>query len=229
MKSAIIPAIFFLTATVFAKDAASAEEKVVELFDGKSLAGWQTTEGKEVTAGWRVEEGKLFRHSRSGPIYSVDEYADFELTFEWKIASGGNSGVKYRMAYYPKGVWGTPAWLGCEYQLYDDRGGSKKAPSQLTGAIYAIYPANEKKSLKPIDEFNISKIVCLGTKIEHWLNGELVVETDTKSDDWKKRVAASKFGRANHFYENSSGRIQLQDHGHDVWFRKITLRVIEAE
>ena len=213
-------------AAILLASVADAEKPVVKLFDGRSLAGWETDTGQPVTAGWRVEDGTLFRNSHNGPIYAVGEYSDFQLSFEWKIAPGGNSGVKYRMAYYPQGIWGNPAWLGCEYQLYDDQGAPPTSPKQTAGALYGLYSPNSKKKLKPIGEFNDSKIVCDGSKIEHWLNGELIVEADTNSDEWKERVAASKFGRADHFFENSTGRIQLQDHGHDVWFRNIMLRVI---
>jgi len=221
-------ALIFVAAILLANGAVAAET-IVELFDGKSLAGWENVDGQPVTSGWRVEDGTLFRSERSGPLYAVGQYANFELRFEWKIAPGGNSGVKYRMAYYPKGIWGTPAWLGCEYQLYDDRGAPPTSPTQTAGALYGIYEPNTKKKLKPIDEFNASKIVCDGPKIEHWLNGELIVRADTNSDEWKKRVAASKFGRADHFFENLTGRIQLQDYGHDVWFRNITLRVLDSK
>ena len=216
-----------LTAMITAS-LAYGEESVISLFDGKSLVGWETDEGKPVEYGWRVEDGTIFRSARNGPIYAVGEYGDFELSFEWRIAQGGNSGVKYRVAYYPKGVWGNPSWLGCEYQLYDDEGRSTD-PKQTAGAIYALYAPNDRKKLKPVGEFNSSKIVCVGTKIEHWLNGALVVEADTKSDDWKSRVAASKFGNAHCFFENPRGRIQLQDHGHDVWFRNIVLRTFDGE
>lgn len=202
-----------------------AGEPAKQLFDGKSLAGWETTDGNPVRWGWRVEDGAIFRSSRSDSIYAVGEYGDFELSFEWKLARGGNSGVKYRVAYYPKGIWGTPAWLGCEYQLFDDA--QEHDPKKSTGAIYSLYAPNGKKKVKPAGEFNQSKIVCAGSKIEHWLNGELIVEADTSSEDWKQRIAASKFSQAEHFFENRHGRIQLQDHGHDVWFRNITLRQLD--
>jgi len=219
----LVPAFAILLISV-----ASAEEKIIELFDGKSLAGWETVEGLPVTTGWRVDNGTLLRDSHAGPIYAVGEYGDFELRFDWKIAPGGNSGVKYRVAFYPKGVWGNPAWLGCEYQLWDDEGRSTN-PKKSAGALYELYMPNDKKRLRAVGQFNESKIVCSGTKIEHWLNGELIVEADTSSDEWKERIAASKFGRADNFFANPAGRIQLQDHGHNVWFRNITLRVIESK
>ncbi|MEM9659633.1 MAG: DUF1080 domain-containing protein [Planctomycetota bacterium] len=203
------------------------EPGVVELFDGKSLDGWTTAAGEPITKGWIIEDGALVRDRRGGSIYTVDEYGDFELSFQWKIAARGNSGVKYRVAHYEKGIWGRPAWLGCEYQLWDDDGRETK-PETSSGSIYAIYAPSPDKRLRPIGEFNDSKIVAQGSRIEHWLNGEKVVEADTDTDDWRQRVKASKFGRADGFFTNARGRIELQDHGNRVWFRNIKLRVLDA-
>lgn len=199
-----------------------AEDGFRPLFDGKTLSNWETSEGLPITKGWEVQDGSIFRSSRSDAIYAKGQFGDFELSFEWKLARGGNSGVKYRVAYYPKGVWGNPSWLGCEYQLFDDNKDSD--PKQSCGALYALYEPNDKKNVNPPGEFNQSKIVSVGSKIEHWLNGELIVEADTRSDEWKQRLAASKFSQAHCFLANPRGRIQLQDHGHDVWFRNIMIR-----
>jgi hypothetical protein len=199
------------------------EDPVIRLFDGKSLSGWQTAGGKPVTQGWAVEDGMLVRASRGGSIFTVDEYGDFELTFQWKIARRGNSGIKYRVAFYEKGVYGNPGWLGCEYQLFDDAN-RRTDPIHSTASIYELYAPAADKKLRPVGEFNDSRIVVHGTKIEHWLNGEKVVEADTASEDWKQRIAASKFGNVAGFFHNAKGRIELQDHGHKVWFRKIELR-----
>ena len=195
------------------------QEQVIRLFDGKSLAGWQTADGEPVTRGWTVEDGMLVRASRGGSIFTASEYGDFELTFQWKIARRGNSGIKYRVAFYEKGVYGNPGWLGCEYQLFDDAN-RRTDPVHSCGAIYELYAPTADKKLRPVGEFNDSRIVVQGTKIEHWLNGAKVVEADTQSEDWKQRIAASKFGDVAGFFRNAKGRIELQDHGHKVWFRK---------
>jgi hypothetical protein len=207
---------------------AHAENNAIQLFDGKSLEGWTTASGEPVTSGWTVEDGMLVRSSRGGSIHTAKEYGDFDLSFEWKIAPRGNSGVKYRVAHYEKGVYGNPGWLGCEYQIYDDAGRGAR-PRYSCGAIYELYAPSDDKKLRPVGEFNASRIVVHGTKIEHWLNGERIVDADISSDDWKRRVARSKFGDVDGFFTNRKGRIELQDHGAKVWFRNIVLRPLNAK
>jgi hypothetical protein len=202
-------------------------DEVIRLFDGKSLSGWQTASGKPVTQGWTVEDGMLVRASRGGSIFTAAEFGDFELSFQWKIARRGNSGVKYRVAFYEKGVHGNPGWLGCEYQLFDDVGRRTDAVHSC-GALYGLYAPSADKKLRPVDQFNDSRVIARGTKIEHWLNGEKVVDADTATDDWKQRIAASKFGDVTGFFQNPKGRIELQDHGHKVWFRNIELRPLNG-
>ena len=208
--------------------AAARAEESIKLFDGKSLNGWTTISGKPVTRGWGAEDGMLVRQRRGGSIFTADEYGDFDLSFEWKIARRGNSGVKYRVAFYKKGVHGHPGWLGCEYQIYDDAS-RRPEPKFSTGAIYELVEPSAEKKLRPIGEFNQSRIVVQGTRIEHWLNGRKIVEADTSTSDWNERVAASKFGVVDGFFKNSKGRIELQDHGHKVWFRNIVLRPLGGQ
>jgi 3-keto-disaccharide hydrolase len=219
--------IFTLCAWFAVASAAGADDNAIQLFDGKSLNGWTTKSGEPVTSGWTVEDGMLLRTSRGGSIYTAKEYGDFDLSFEWKIAPRGNSGVKYRVAYYKKGVYGFPGWLGCEYQVYDDLG-RRAGPLHSTGAIYELYAPSSNKKLRPVGEFNDSRIVVRGTKIEHWLNGEKIIDADTNTDDWKRRVARSKFGDVEGFFANPQGRIELQDHGSKVWFRNIVLRPLNG-
>jgi hypothetical protein len=199
--------------------------EVIQLFDGKTLNGWTNVNGAPVKEGWTVEDGALVRTGRGGAIYAKGEYHDFALDFDWAIAAGGNSGVKYRVRFYKKGVWGNPGWLGCEYQIYDN----SKRPGAFysktsAGALYAIYSPNKKKHLKPVGQYNHSRIVSHGTRVEHWLNGEKIVAVDTASQDWKEHVAQSKFAPVKDFAQNRRGRIQFQDHGSKVWFRNITIR-----
>ncbi|MFP6573988.1 MAG: DUF1080 domain-containing protein [Pirellulaceae bacterium] len=191
----------------------------VPLFDGQSLAGWVTAKGEPVTAGWEVVDGMLHLKERSTSIYSEREYINFILDFEWKITDGGNSGVKYRIRSYGN------ALLGIEYQLLDDL--KYKYQSDhigSTGSIYALYEPRADKPLNPVGEFNHSRIVVQGNRLEHWLNGVQIASAIVGSREWYQRVAASKFGKRSGFAENASGKLMLQDHGHPTWFRSITIQ-----
>ena len=205
----------------------TAEDNWRPLFDGKSLEGWTTSGGDPVARGWLVDDGLLHRASRGGAIYSADEYSDFELRFTWKIARRGNAGVKYRVQFYQQGVFGNPGHLGYEYQLLDD--GDRRDTAGSTGALYALVAPPADKPLRAVGEWNDSRIVAADTHLEHWLNGERIVQIDTAGDDWKKRIAKSKFGPVEGFASVRSGRIQLQDHGHPVWFKRIEIREIDTE
>ena len=192
------------------------------LFNGKDLTGWTSGDGKPVTAGWVVEEGGvLHRASKGGDIYTALEYGDYELSWEWKISPGGNSGLKYRMTKYPD-----KGWLGCEYQLLDDvnHPDGKIGPQRQTASLYDILPPAADKTLKPVGGWNTSKVVVKGNTFEHWLNGTKVLAVDLTSGTFKTARAKSKFKAVAGFAENAKGRIMLQDHNDEAWFRNITLK-----
>lgn len=199
--------------------ASAGEGEWKKLFDGETLDGWVAASGRPVEAGWVVEDGCLFRKEKGGSIFTSEAYEDFELAFEWKISPGGNSGVKYR---FKDG-------LGPEFQVLDDDGHSNgKNPLTCAGALYALFPCSDQKVLKPVGEFNTSRIVASGSRFEHWLNGKRVMVADTGSAAWAEAKAASKFkGKAG--YGDGPGKIQLQDHGDQVWFRNIRIRTPVAK
>jgi hypothetical protein len=204
--------------------AQAADDGFVPLFDGKTLSGWTTLAKKPVTQGWVVEDGVLHRKDKGGDIYTEKDYGNFILEFEWKSAVNTNSGVKYRMMYYGK------EYLGPEYQVFDDGEPAKPKignPTQRTAAIYELFAPNDQKKLNPPGEWNSGKIVANGTKLEHWINGQKVAEADTSSPEWAKAVAASKFNKYKPLFgANPSGRIMLQDHGTEVWYRNVRIKVL---
>ena len=203
------------TGSLFAADTT----QTISLFDGQTLDGWTTQDGQPVSDGWTVQDGAIYRESKSGHIYHQQPVeGDFELTFDWKIAAKVNSGLKYRVTKYGNKL------LGCEYQLYDDRGNPFTLKS--AGALYALYEPQENKQLNPVGEWNTAKVVVRGTVIQHWLNGQKIVEADMCSDQWRERLAASKFSPHEDFARNRVGRIMLQDHGGDVWFRNLQLTLL---
>lgn len=200
-----------LTASSFAGDSHS-------LFDGKTLKGWTSKDGSQPGSGWKVEDNCIVRTEKAGDLYTQSTFKDFELSFEWKIVEGCNSGVKYRVADYSGSI------LGPEYQVIDDVG-KKYKPDDLgaTAALYAIKGASTCKTVKPVREFNQSKIIAKGNHLEHWLNGQKVVEMVIGSEDWQNGHSASKFKKRPDF-ATKEGRIMLQDHGGKVWFRNLTIK-----
>ena len=200
----------------------AAAQEAAPLFNGKDLTGWTTGEGKPVTAGWVVEAGGvLHRASKGGDIFTAQDYGDYELAWEWKISPGGNCGLKYRVMQFPgKG------YLGCEYQLLDDvnHPDGKIGPQRKTASLYDILPPAADKPLKPVGEWNTSKVIVKGNTFEHWLNGTKVLSVDLTSETFKAARAKSKFKAVPGFAENAKGRIMLQDHNDEAWFRQITLK-----
>lgn len=201
------------------------------LFDGKTLQGWTTLEGKPVTRGWEVVDGAIHlkpsnnpSEERVGHILSEREYGDFDLSFEWKIAPRGNSGLKYRVRDYGDYL------RGCEYQILDDAMYDKRDIIRTSaGALYDLYEPNSSKHLNPPGEFNTARIVVHGNHIQHWLNGSLIVSAEVGSADWKHRVAQSKFSENPGFAENRLGKIMLTDHGGEVWYRNFDFRLLDKE
>jgi hypothetical protein len=193
----------------------------VSLFDGSTLAGWHAPDGKAPGPGWVFDQGALHLNGTPGGMLLSDkEYSQFELEWEWKVEEGGNNGVKY----WSNKVGGKE-WLGIEYQMIDDHKhpDGLKGGSHTTGSIYDIKEPAADKPLKPVGEWNTSRIVVREGKIQHWLNGVLVCEADTQSEEWKTRIAASKFKNKAGFAPGK-GHIMLTDHTDKVWFKNIRIR-----
>jgi hypothetical protein len=190
------------------------------LFDGKTTAGWRGYRQKTMPDGWTVVDGTLTRSGKGGDIVSVDQFGDFELEIEWKIAPGGNSGVFYRVPEEDAVIWHDAP----EMQLIDDAGykGPLKA-TQKAGANYDLNPPLRDVT-RPAGSWNESRIIARGNHVEHWLNGTKIVEYELESADWKERVKASKFAEYPNYGRARRGHIAIQDHGDAVAFRKIRIR-----
>lgn len=215
--------LFFLAFSLWLpaeKPESPAPGKWQSLFDGQSFEGWRTLTGKPVTVGWEVRDGAIRRGGIGGDILTAGEWADFELEFEWKVTRGANSGVKYRVGEY------APAGrdIGPEFQILDDAAHSDGAdPKRSAGAIYDIVPAATTKKLRAVGEWNQSRVVARGSRLEHWLNGEKIVDVDLDSPEWRAALAGSKFKAAADF-GTRKGHILLQDHGDEVWYRALRIR-----
>ena len=206
---------------------AADEEGFTPLFDGKSLKGWVNDKGEPVTeGGWVAQDGVLHMKpgSKAGNLFTAKEYGDFIFDWEWKLESKGNNGVKYRVNKFDKG-----GWLGLEYQMIDDGGHADgHKPISQTASIYALYPPIDGKPLNPIGQWNSSRIVAKGPKVEHWLNGVKVAEADISTDDFKQRVAASKWKAIEGFGVARRGKIMITDHKDPVWIRNIRIKPLDA-
>ena len=194
------------------------------LFDGKSLDGWRTYKNAESTH-WDVADGTIHCNASENSdlqadLITVDEFENFELAFDWKISSGGNSGVMFRVSEEKD----RPYFTGPEYQLLDDANYAGEVEEiNFTASNYDMH-APENKKMMPVGEWNTSKIVANGPHIEHWLNGAKVLEYEIGSDDWKKRKEASKWKEMESYAKPTKGHVDLQDHGHEIWFRNIMIR-----
>jgi hypothetical protein len=211
-----------------APNALSAEEKAAGwrlLFDGRTTAGWRGYKKTGMpAAGWEVTpDGALTRTGKGGDIVTVDQFGSFELSFEWKVAPKGNSGVMFHVTEERDYPWQS----GPEYQILDNPGHADGAnPETSTASDYAIHPPSKDVS-KPAGQWNQSRIVVSGKRVEHWLNGERVVAYELGSPDWVKRVAASKFAKYPGWGLAGRGHIALQDHGDTVAYRSI--KVLERK
>lgn len=194
------------------------------LFDGVSTKGWTTTRGTAVPAGWDTSNGclSITKGKVCGDIITVNQYSNFDFSLDYKIESGGNSGVKYFFTKYETG-----GYLGMEYQLLDDIAGEdNKYETHLAGSFYDVFtPVASKKRLNPPGEWNSIRIVSKGKKVEHWLNGRKILEFTRGDKAYTDAVAKSKFSKTvPAFGMVEKGYIQLQDHGGAVSFRNIKIR-----
>jgi hypothetical protein len=194
------------------------------LFDGVTTAGWRSIKAPGFPAeGWDIDGGALHHTRGGGDLVTERSFGEFELEFEWKVAPGANSGVKYLVGDGDAG-----AAFGPEYQVLDDeRHVDAQDPAHRAAALYDLIPA-EGKHLAPVGEFNRARIVARDGRIEHWLNGVRVVNVDTASATFEEAHAQSKYKGSPSFARGHRGRIALQDHGDEVWFRSLRIRELPA-
>ena len=192
------------------------------LFDGKTTAGWRGFKMDSPPSGWQVVNGALTRVAAAGDIVTREQFRDFELSLEWNVAPGGNSGIFYRASEDDDAIH----WTAPEMQVLDDaRHPDGKSRLTAAGSAYGLYAA-PAGIVKPAGEWNQVRILVKGHHVEHWLNGVKVVEYELSSPDWEARVKASKFAPHPRYGRNVLGYIGLQDHGDRVAYRSIEVRVL---
>lgn len=197
------------------------------LFDGESVDNWKRYNGGEVT-GWKIIDGILHNSGigsdHGGDIITKKEFQNFELYLEWKIAPESNSGIFFHVQ---EGVVNYMSQSGPEYQLIDDNGWpTKLKDSQYSGANYDMH-APEGAKVVPLDEWNKTRIIVRGPHVEHWLNGDKVVEYELWTDEWYNLKDQSKWSDNPNYGAAKTGHIGLQDHGGLTMFRNIKIREIK--
>jgi Domain of Unknown Function (DUF1080) len=191
------------------------------LFDGTTLTGWHNfkTPGAP-PVGWAVIDGEIVRTGQGGDLVTDKQYANFELSLEWKVPPKGNSGIIYRIDPTSEVTYTS----GPEMQILDDDGHADgKSPLTSAGADYGLYAA-PRGVVKPATQWNRARLLVNGNHVEHWLNDVKVVEYELLSPDWLQRMQASKFKAWAGYGRASRGFIALQDHGDRVAFRNIRIR-----
>jgi hypothetical protein len=197
------------------------------LFDGVSTNGWTTSRGQPIPeGGWEIINGCLNTviGGKGGDIITVNEYSDFELSVDFKITPGCNSGIKYFFTTYESGEN-----LGCEYQIIDDKlGEDTKQANHLCGSFYDVLaPIESKKKVNPPGEWNTIRVVSKGKKVEHWMNGIKILEFTRGDKIFTDAVSKSKFNKVvPPFGMVEKGHILLQYHGGLVSFKNVKIRVI---
>ncbi len=220
----VIPAA--VTSLLVLVAARSEAQQYTNLLQDRSLSQWSLPDGDAVESGWQFDDdGTLHLVGKGDNIITRNEYHEFDLWFDYRIAEKGNSGIKYRVHTFDS------AWLGLEYQIQDDAGFPDMAGKHLTASLYDIFdkssPIFERK-YSPAGDFSTGRIIVQENRIRHWMNGQLLISELDCSPRFAEGVAASKFRDRKGFGCNPSGRLMLTDHGSEVWFRNLFVRRLDG-
>ncbi len=226
MKKILIAAL--VVATFSCNVVAQKKKGFTPLFDGKTTTGWHTY-GKDFAGqGWKAEDGVLHfdpkaRNKDDGDLVTDKEYGNFHLKLEWKVSPGANSGIiffvnedikKYNKTYL----------TGPEMQVLDNEGHKDGAITKhRAGDLYDMIQSTSEP-VKPVGEWNLAEIISNKGNLTFKLNGVTVVKTTVWDENWKNLIAGSKFAKWQGFGTYKTGKIALQDHGDEVWFRNIMIK-----
>lgn len=210
----------------------TSDEEWISLFDGETLNGWHTYGQDKPGNAWKVEDGALFLDTSNkedwqttdgGDIVTDQEFEDFHLKLEWKVAENANSGI---MIYVQEDTsrFDYPWNTGMEMQILHNEGHPDgKIQKHRAGDLYDLIESSEEAA-KPVGEWNEVEIISVDQNLELYLNGKNVVSTTLWDNDWEELISKSKFKDMEGFGTFQKGKIALQDHGDPVWFRNIMIR-----
>ena len=196
------------------------------LFDGKTMTGWRSYQNKPQDS-WSVVDGALYckgsltdKSDKRADLITTKQYENFDLSLDWKISPKGNSGV----IYLATEEFPTSYLSGPEYQIIDDKNFPEHLEDwQKTGANYAMDPEPSAHP-KTVVKWNNTRIVVNKGHVEHWLNGEKIVEYQIGTDEWRKKKTEGKWKDAAGYGVSPKGHIALQDHGSEAWFKNIKIK-----
>ncbi|MCW1953524.1 MAG: DUF1080 domain-containing protein [Flavobacteriia bacterium] len=188
---------------------------------------WRGYNQEKLPSNWNITDSLISCYGLAGDvggdIISKKQYANFEFFWEWKISPEGNSGAFYHVV--EDSMYHSPYQTAPEYQLLDDVGfPSPIADWQKTGANYAMHIANEQKNLKPVGQWNTSRIVFDHGKVSHFLNGALIVSFDKFTTEWETLRNSGKWSDYPDYGKANTGHLALQDHGSGVWFKSVKIK-----
>ncbi len=207
----------------------------IYMFDGKTTDGWRGYNNATMPKKWEVINGELTFNTElklekdwdggNDIIYYKEQFENFELYLEWKLPKGGNSGVFYHV----QEGYDAPHNISPEYQILDDDGweeinNAKLKNWQKAGANYGMHEPNISKKLNPSGQWNSSRIIHDNNKVEHWLNGKIILSFFKDSDDWNKKRNSEIFRDKTDYGKFKKGYIALQDHDTPIWFRNIRIK-----
>ena len=189
------------------------------LFNGKTLDAWRGFRRDSPPSGWAVIDGTITLSERAGDLITKAQFRDFELRLQWMIASGGNSGIFFRVTEEHGGVYET----GPEIQVLDNLlHPDGKNPLTSAGSNFGLNAPSEDTVL-PVGSWNEVILRVQGNRVQHWLNGTLIVDYELLSPEWEEQVASSKFAQWPNYGRAREGHIALQDHGDPVRYRDIKI------
>lgn len=236
-KPSILALLLLTTSTAFA------QERWANLFNGTNFDGWRSPKSDDFPAhSWQIKDGELWvvssgnaESQAGGDIISRQRYSNFELTADFKLTNGCNSGIKIFVQPHISAInkttgkpAGTGSAIGLEFQILDDQRHPDaklgRNGDRTIGSLYDLIPAAKDKKVLPIGEWNHLRIISQGKHVEFWLNGRKTVEFERGSNAFRTAVAQSKFKNIPDFGEWPDGHILLQEHGSTVGFRAIKLR-----